>query len=75
MSKLKLTAIEDDRPVRLTIDLPASLHRDLRTYAEAMAHETGAAVEPQKLIVPMLQRFIASDRGFASVRRKSRAGS
>ena len=29
MSKLKLNAIEDDKPVRLTIDLPATVHRDL----------------------------------------------
>jgi hypothetical protein len=33
MSKLKLHAIEDDKPVRLTIDLPATVHRDLAVYA------------------------------------------
>jgi hypothetical protein len=31
MAKLKLGAIEDDKPVRVTIELPASLHRDLNT--------------------------------------------
>ena len=36
MSKLKLAAIEDDKPVRLTIDLPATVHRDLVVYAEAL---------------------------------------
>ena len=29
MSKLKLSTIEDDKPVQLTIELPATVHRDL----------------------------------------------
>jgi hypothetical protein len=29
MAKLKLGAIEDDKPVKLAIELPAALHRDL----------------------------------------------
>ena len=71
MATLKLTGIEDDKPVRVTLDLPAALHRDLIAYGKAMGSNGGrAAVEPGKLIVPMLQRFIASDRGFASVRRR-----
>lgn len=73
MATLKLTAIDDDKPVRISVDLPAGLHRDLTVYGEAMGSAAGGgAVEPHKLIVPMLQRFIASDRGFASVRRGRR---
>lgn len=76
MAKLKLAAIDDDKPVRVAIELPASLHRDLLAYAEAMARESGSApVEPHRLIAPMLARFIASDRGFASARRRARAPS
>jgi hypothetical protein len=76
MSKLKLSAIDDDKPVRVTLDLPAALHRDLVAYGETMAQENGGSVvEPHKLIAPMLARFIASDRGFASARRTSRAKS
>ena len=41
MSKLKLSAIEDDKPVKLTIELPAAVHRDLIAYAEVLAEETG----------------------------------
>lgn len=72
MTKLKLGAIADDKPIKVTVELPASLHRDLVAYAEVLAHETGQPVtDPAKLIVPMVQRFIATDRGFAKARRRS----
>ena len=70
MSKLKLTAIDDDKPVRLTIDLPAAVHRDLAVYAEALGQGAGkATVEVARLIPPMLARFMATDRAFAKLRR------
>ena len=69
MSKLKLNVIEDDKPVRLTIDLPAAVHRDLAFYAEAVGQAGSKAVEPAKLIPPMLARFMATDRAFAKLRR------
>ncbi|WP_117191448.1 DUF2274 domain-containing protein [Rhizobium terrae] len=72
MTKLKLGAITDDKPVRVTVDLPAPLHRDLVAYAEVLARETGQPIsDPAKLIAPMIQRFIATDRGFAKARRQS----
>jgi hypothetical protein len=72
MAKLKLGAIEDDKPVKLAIELPAALHRDLVAYARALSSETAQnAVDPAKLIAPMLARFIASDRAFAKFRRGS----
>jgi hypothetical protein len=33
VAKLKLGAIADDRPVKLTVELPAAVHRDLLAYA------------------------------------------
>ena len=78
MTKLKLGAIADDKPVKLTVELPAAVHRDLVAYAEALARETGQAIsEPSKLIAPMLARFIAGDRAFAKLRhfRKPTASS
>jgi hypothetical protein len=69
VSKLKLAAIEDDKPVRLTVEIPAAVHRDLAMYAEALGQGTGKAVEPGKLIPPMLARFMATDRAFAKLRR------
>ncbi|MBN9564005.1 MAG: DUF2274 domain-containing protein [Alphaproteobacteria bacterium] len=74
MAKLKLGTIPDDKPVKLTIELPAVIHRDLVAYANALGRETGqGAVEPAKLIGPMLVRFMATDRAFAKVRRSESA--
>ncbi|CAM5768384.1 hypothetical protein J2X47_002239 [Sphingomonas sp. BE270] len=72
MSKLKLSALEDDKPVKMTIELPAAVHRDLQAYAEALSHETNqSGIEPAKLIPPMLARFMATDRAFRKTRRTS----
>lgn len=70
MTKLKLGAIPDDKPVKVTVELPAALHRDLVTYADVLSRETGQVVtDPVRLIVPMLARFIATDRAFARSRK------
>jgi len=69
MAALKLGAIVCERPVRLTVELPAAVHRDLIAYADALARETGTPADPAKLVVPMLARFMASDRAFAKARR------
>jgi len=70
MTKLKLGAIVDDKPIKVTVELPAPVHRDLVAYAEVLARETGQPVaDPAKLIAPMVQRFIATDRGFTKARR------
>ena len=69
MSKLKISSIPDDRPVRIKIDLPAAVHRDLAAYAEILGRENGCSVETSRLIAPMLARFMASDRAFLRARR------
>jgi hypothetical protein len=70
MTKLKLGALADDKPVKLTLELPSALHRDLIAYAAALAEETRQPInDPVKLIAPMLARFIASDRAFARARK------
>jgi hypothetical protein len=73
MSKLKLSAIPDDKPVRLTVELPAAVHRDLIAYAEVLGRETGQALEPAKLIAPILARFMSTDRAFLRARREKQA--
>ena len=71
MTKLKLGLIADERPVKVTVELPAALHRDLTAYGEQLAQETGtAAPEPARLIPPMIRQFISADRAFAKSRSK-----
>jgi len=72
MTKLKLGPLADNRPVKLAVELPATVHRDLIAYAAALAAETGGEpVSPEKLVSPMLAKFMASDRGFS--RRRTSA--
>ena len=70
MAKLKLSAVPDDKPVRLTVELAATIHRDLVAYAEVLGRETGQVLEPAKLIAPMLARFMSTDRAFLRARRR-----
>ena len=71
MTKLKLGPIPDDKPIKLTVELPAHLHRDLIAYGEILGREAGQGpIEPKKLVVPMLERFIATDRGFSKARQE-----
>jgi hypothetical protein len=70
MTKLKLGRISNDKPVKVTIELPAALHGDLVAYAEVLARETKQEIsDPLKLIAPMLARFMLTDRGFAKARK------
>ena len=75
MAKLKLAALNDDKPVKVTVELPATVHRDLVAYAEILARERGQPIkDPTKVIVPMLARFMATDRAFAKARKLLQEG-
>ena len=54
MAKLKLGPLADNKPVKVTVELPAQLHRDLIDYGALLA-DGGAPIEPARLIVPMLE--------------------
>ncbi|HEX5846275.1 MAG TPA: DUF2274 domain-containing protein [Rhodoplanes sp.] len=68
MLKLKLSAVPENRPVKLTVELPAAVHRDLVAYADLLARESGQKIEPAKLVAPMLARFMSTDRAFVRAR-------
>ncbi len=40
--------------------------------AEVLGRETGQAIDPAKLVAPMLGRFMATDRAFAKARKGAR---
>jgi hypothetical protein len=65
MNKLRLGPILDEKPVKITIELPAPLHHSLVKYAQILARETGSAtIEPSRLVAPMLDRFMKGDKVF-----------
>lgn len=71
MATLKLGPLSDDRPAKLTVELPAPVYRDLQAYGALLARTSGESspIEPARLIAPMIERFMASDRAFTKSRR------
>ncbi len=70
MTKLKLGTVENDKPVKLTIELSGAVHRNLIAYAEAIGRESGQpAPDAAKIVAPMIERFMATDRAFARARK------
>lgn len=75
MTRLKLSDLADEKPIRVTIELPARLHRELLAYALALNDgEAKGAPPPERLIPPMIERFIATDRSYAKGRRVAQPG-
>jgi hypothetical protein len=75
MTRLKLSDIADEKPVKLTIEIPARLHSDLVAYGVAInGGNASAAPTPEQLVAPMLVRFIATDRSFTKARRAVQPG-
>ena len=74
MTRLKLSDISDEKPVRLSIEIQARLHRRLVDYGIVLnGGVTKDAPQPAALVAPMLERFIASDREFSKARRRARS--
>ena len=72
MTTLRLGPLSDEKPVKVVIELSASVHRDLAAYANVLAQQSGTPVaDPAKLIAPMIQKFMAADRAFAKAKRNA----
>lgn len=75
MAKLKIAALPNEKPVKVTVELPATVHRDLVAYAQILARQSGQPInDPTRVIVPMLARFMATDRAFAKARKLRQEG-
>ncbi|MFZ4165448.1 DUF2274 domain-containing protein [Brevundimonas sp. NPDC058933] len=70
MSALKLAGLQDDTPIKMTIELPADIHRDLVLYAEVLSGDGERTYAPAQLIGPMLNRFMATDRSFVAAKTR-----
>ena len=73
MSALKLAGLQDDTPVKMTIELPADIHRDLVLYAEVLSGDGERTYAPAQLIGPMLNRFMATDRSFGAAKARQQS--
>ncbi len=64
LAKLKLGPIADDKPVKITLELPAGLHRDLHHLLREFSAVRRDSQRPVavRLIVLHVERFIATDR-------------
>ncbi len=70
--ELKLAKLPDRSTVKLSIALAPALHAQLLAYAH-LYHEVHGVAEPVTELVPyMLEKFLASDKGFARA-KKNRA--
>lgn len=69
MEKLKIAALPDNKPVKVTLELPGQFRRDLVAYAEVLSRKTSEKIEPTKLVAPRLAQFMATDRAFSKTRR------
>jgi hypothetical protein len=45
MTKLRLGLLPDDKPVKITVELPAEVHRDLVAYADYLNSQHVAFTE------------------------------
>lgn len=72
MTRLKLEDLADEKPVRLSVEMSARLHRELLAYATALnGGDAKGAPTPERLIPPMIERFISTDRSYAKTRRSA----
>ena len=70
MTRISLADIADEKPVRLTIEIPARLHRELMSYCAALgAGQNGALPPPERVVPAMVEKFIATDRSYARQRK------
>ena len=60
MTKLKLGPIEDDKPVKVTLEMPALLHLALAAHAQILGRGPGQARThpPPALYSPSAQRIL-----------------
>ncbi len=66
--KLRLGPLPTTTTVKLTFTCPVSLKAELERYAAQHAQTYGEAVDAVTLIPHMLERFMASGRGFKRLR-------
>jgi hypothetical protein len=70
-NKLRLGPLPKAEVTKLTVTLPAELKQRLDRYAQLHSQAHGESVDAAALIPHMLDAFIARDREFLKLSRKS----
>jgi len=69
-TKLKISPLPDQTPVKRSISLPRDLDAELQDYAAVYQRTYGQEAKVNDLIPNMLQAFLASDAGFKRARKQ-----
>lgn len=64
MTKLRIGKIPDRTPIKINLNLPPEVHRDLLKYAEIYKQQHGSTETPQLLASQMIAAFMQNDSGF-----------
>lgn len=72
MTKLRLGAVPEEKPVKLTLEISGGTVRDLADYARvhAAANNLSEPLPPERLVPAMIKNFMAGDRVFRKLRRR-----
>lgn len=73
MSRLRLGAVTEEKPVKLTVEISGAVMRDLVDYSRvhAAANNLAESVAPERLIPAMIENFMSGDREFRKLRRRT----
>jgi|ERR1700751_848841 hypothetical protein len=72
MTKISRADIAIDRSIKRRVALPPEVDKDLQAYARLLSTD-GEKVDPNDLMVTMVERFMAGDRQFRQALRTERA--
>lgn len=71
MSRIAIPKVRDDRtPVEYRIKLDPKINDDLLLYQKLYERTYGQRIEPKDLLEPIVQRFLANDRGFRRFKKE-----
>lgn len=71
---LKITRLADPRPVKLTLQLPADVWRDLELYAALLSEPGKEKIPLPNLAGDMIARFMGEDHAFLRRRKRMSSG-
>ena len=73
MPRIAIPKVRDDRkPVEYRVRLNPQLNDQLQLYGKLYAETYSQQIEAKDLLEPIIRRFLESDRGFKTFKRRQR---